>query len=131
MYSFNATFSNESYVLITNILFVLRKISIHTFLVFTISACSNPDDFGLESSEFVLTEQKWQLVKMSIRWTNDEKTGDAMEWQEYFHFSPDSTFSKFRTMNGNTDETAVTFAVVQYENEADDYLELNFESGTV
>ncbi len=102
----------------------------YTFLVLAISACSNPDDFGLESTEFVFTEQKWQLIKMSSSWTNDEKTGDAMEWQEYYIFSPDSTFSKFRVMNGKSEEAAGTFAVVQYENDADDYLELHFESGT-
>ncbi|WP_299322003.1 hypothetical protein [uncultured Maribacter sp.] len=98
------------------------------FLVF-LASCANDDDFGLESTQFVFSEQKWELVQMSGSFQNSETTGEEMEWQEYYIFSPEGTFVKSRTVNEEVAEATGSFEVVEYENDLNHYLELTFETG--
>ncbi|MDO6471102.1 hypothetical protein [Maribacter sp. 1_MG-2023] len=98
------------------------------FLVF-LASCANDDDFGLESTQFVFSEQKWELTQMSGSFQNSETTGEEMEWQEYYIFSPEGTFVKSRTIGDELVEATGSFEVVEYENDLNHYLELNFETG--
>jgi hypothetical protein len=43
---------------------------------------------------------KWNLVKMSGSMANSETTGAAMEWQEFYLFNSNGTFTKSRDRNG-------------------------------
>jgi hypothetical protein len=43
---------------------------------------------------------KWTLVKMSGTLANSVTTGAAMEWQEFYLFNTNGTFTKSRERNG-------------------------------
>jgi hypothetical protein len=43
---------------------------------------------------------KWTLIKMSGSMVNSETTGSAMEWQEFYLFNTNGTFTKSRERNG-------------------------------
>lgn len=96
----------------------------------SILSCSSGDDFGLESTEFVFSEQQWQLINMTGSSEGAETTGAEMEWQEYYIFSPNSSFKKMRTRNGIRETASGILTIVQYENDMDDYVELYFEKGS-
>lgn len=98
------------------------------FLIF-LASCSSNDDFGLESIQFVFSEQKWELVQMTGSFQNSEITGEEMEWQEYYIFSPEGTFLKSRTIDGVIVEATGSFEVIEYDDDANHYLELTFETG--
>lgn len=87
------------------------------------------DDFGLESTEFVLTEQKWELNQMIGNYKGSETTGDDMAWQEYYLFSPVDTFVKSRARDEMATEANGTFEVVEFENDSEHYFLLTFDSG--
>jgi len=42
---------------------------------------------------------KWTLVKMSGSMFNSETVGTAMDWQEFYLFNNDGTFTKSRARN--------------------------------
>jgi hypothetical protein len=107
----------------------MRKIAAFTMVLLTMFSCSNEDDFGLESTQFVFSEQKWNLVRMSGSWSNSETTGEAMEWQEYYIFTPEGTFLKSRTVDDLIKEAEGTFEVIEFENDTKHYLELTFSTG--
>jgi hypothetical protein len=107
----------------------MRKIAVFTLVLLTMFSCSNKDDFGLESTQFVFSEQKWNLVKTSGSWSNSETTGDAMAWQEYYIFTPEGNFVKSRTVDDIITEAEGTFEVVEFENDTEHYLELTFTTG--
>jgi len=107
----------------------MRIFTLVIVIFLIITSCSNEDDFGLTSTQFVYQNQKWELVSMSGSIANSDTFGDDMDWQEYYIFKPDGTFLKSRTNDGNTVEAQGTFEVIKYENDPSDYLELNYESG--
>ena len=43
---------------------------------------------------------KWTLIKMSGSMVDSETTGSAMEWQEFYLFNTNGTFTKSRERNG-------------------------------
>jgi len=98
------------------------------FLVF-FASCAEDDDFGLESTQFVFSDQKWELVQMSGSFQNSETTGEEMDWQEYYIFSPEGTFIKSRTVDEEVTEATGTFEVVEYDNDLNHYLELTYQTG--
>lgn len=87
------------------------------------------EDYREDDINLQYTVQKWELVRMTGSFVNSETTGDDMEWQEYYIFSPDGTFLKSRTIGGLTVEAWGTFEVVEYDNDDMDYLELVYTSG--
>lgn len=87
------------------------------------------EDYREDDINLQYTVQKWELVRMTGSFVNSETTGDEMEWQEYYIFSPDGTFLKSRTIDGLTVEAWGTFEVVEYDNDDMDYLELVYTSG--
>lgn len=107
----------------------MRKFAAFTLALLTMFSCSNEDDFGLDSTQFVFSEQKWNLVSMSGSRSNSETTGEAMEWQEYYIFTPEGTFIKSRTVGDVSIEADGTFEVIEFENDTEHYLELTFAVG--
>ena len=87
------------------------------------------EDYREDDINLQYTVQKWELVRMTGSFVNSETTGDDMEWQEYYIFSPDGTFLKSRTIDGLTVEAWGAFEVVEYDNDDLDYLELVYTSG--
>lgn len=108
----------------------MSKFSVFVLGMFTVLSCSNPDDFGLESTEFVYAEQRWELVRMTGSFVGSETTGDAMEWQEYYLFTPDGTFIKSRTRVEEVTQATGVFEVLEFEGDDEHYLELTYETGT-
>lgn len=92
-------------------------------------SCSTPDDFGLESTDFLYSDQKWELVRMTGSFVDSETTREAMDWQEYYIFSPQGTFMKSRTRNDVVMEAAGTFEIVEFETDPEHYVLLTFETG--
>lgn len=43
----------------------MRKLAAFALVLLTLFSCSNEDDFGLESTQFVFSEQKWELIQMT------------------------------------------------------------------
>ncbi|WP_419212817.1 hypothetical protein ACNR9Q_01510 [Maribacter sp. X9] len=107
----------------------MKKLSAFLIVVFCIISCSNPDDFGLESTEFMYSTQKWELIRMTGAFVGSETKGEAMDWQEYYLFSPEGTFVKSRTKDDLVVEASGTFEVVEYETDTAHSLELTYETG--
>jgi len=107
-----------------------RYATLFLFLsLFIFFSCAEDDDFGLESTQFVFSDQKWELVQMSGSFQNSETTGEEMDWQEYYIFSPEGTFIKSRTVDEEVTEATGTFEVVEYDNDLNHYLELTYQTG--
>lgn len=75
----------------------MRKLATFALVLLTMFSCSNIDDFGLESTEFMFSEQKWELIEMTGNYKGSKTTGDNMAWQEYYMLNPAGTFEKSRT----------------------------------
>lgn len=63
----------------------MKKYAVLFLYLIFLASCSSDDDFGLASTQFVFSEQKWELVQMSGSFQNSETTGEEMEWQEYLY----------------------------------------------
>tara|TARA_R110000764_G_scaffold86942_2_gene167739 strand:- start:159 stop:608 length:450 start_codon:yes stop_codon:yes gene_type:complete len=107
----------------------MRKIAASALVLLTVFSCSNEDDFGLESTQFVFSEQKWELIQMTGNYKGSKTTGDDMAWQEYYVLNPAGTFEKSRTRDEVVTVANGTFEVVEFENDTEHYLLLTFESG--
>ncbi|MFL1897282.1 hypothetical protein ACJRPK_16380 [Aquimarina sp. 2-A2] len=78
----------------------MKKIVLLIIILNLVSYSCNSDD----DTNPRVYEDLWVLVKMSGTQPNSETTGDAMEWQEFYDFSDDTTFIKSRTRNNTTIE---------------------------
>ncbi|SNR55852.1 hypothetical protein SAMN04488009_2406 [Maribacter sedimenticola] len=107
----------------------MGKFAAFTLVLLLLISCSSEDDFGLESTQFVFSEQKWELVKMTESWANTETTGSDMAWQEYYIFTPEGTFLKSRTVDEVNTIAEGTFEVMEFEDDDAHYLELTFTTG--
>jgi hypothetical protein len=92
-------------------------------------SCSEPDTSTFDDAGLQFVDQKWKLVRMSGNMVNSVTTGAEMDWQEYYIFSVNGTFKKYRTRAGVVSEAAGTFEVAEYENDEADYLELRYTEG--
>ncbi|MFV5703136.1 hypothetical protein ACM55F_14805 [Flavobacterium sp. XS2P12] len=60
------------------------------------NSCSK-DTVATDSADY---QGKWTLIKMSGSMVDSETTGSAMEWQEFYLFNSNGTFTKSRERNG-------------------------------
>ena len=60
------------------------------------SSCSKDDAVTMDNTGYY---GKWTLVSMSGSIPNSETTGAAMEWQEFYIFNTNGTFTKSRERN--------------------------------
>lgn len=74
----------------------MKHLVILIAFLFVFSSCSK-DAVVTDSSGYY---GKWTLVKMSGSMANSETTGAAMEWQEFYLFNTNGTFTKSREQNG-------------------------------
>jgi len=97
----------------------MKKTVILFISIFIFSSCSKDNDDTTEDYH-----GKWILVKMSGSIQNSETTGSAMEWQEFYLFNNDATFTKSRTRNTVTTTASGTYIT---QNGSDGlYLELTY-----
>lgn len=107
---------------------MMRKLFGILMLSIFFLSCS-VEDYTEDDISLQYTAQKWKLVRMTGSFINSETTGDQMDWQEYYMFNPDGTFSKSRSREGVITEAKGTFEVMEYDNDDADYLELVYKNG--
>ncbi len=73
----------------------MKKYFLVLLVLCTAFACSKDNNFDINKYP-----QKWTLVKTTGQIPNSEKTGENMEWQEYYLLNSDGTFIKHRERNG-------------------------------
>jgi len=85
-------------------------------------ACSN-DSSNVITTDF---QGKWELFQMSGRIPNSETTGAAMEWQEFYSFNTDGSFTKSRNSNGTKKEVSGSYVITKIQE--DSLLELTYKA---
>jgi hypothetical protein len=73
----------------------MKHLTILVAFVSIFNSCSK-DAIASDSTGYY---GKWTLVKMSGSMANSETTGSAMEWQEFYLFNTNGTFTKSRERN--------------------------------
>lgn len=102
----------------------MRSLFVLPFIITLAISCSsdNENDPGQ-------CPEKWQLVKMTGNVaTLPPATGSDMDWQEWYQFYSDQTFSKTRERDNTVIEATGTYALVTLP--GGDFMELTFETGT-
>lgn len=85
------------------------------------SSCSKDDAVTMDSTGYY---GKWTLVAMSGSIPNSETTGAAMEWQEFYIFNTNGTFTKSRERNSVKTSISGTYTTT---NQSDGiYFELTY-----
>jgi len=107
----------------------MKNIFFFAVVLITLFSCSNSDDLETGGIDLLYAPQKWQLVRMSGSLENSETTGENMDWQEYYVFNPEGVFLKKREWQGAVSEATGTFALVEFDNDEADYLELTYTTG--
>ena len=100
----------------------MKYILLICITIVLLTACTSTDIEGTKAD----SQDKWELVKMTGRTQNSETSGNAMEWQEYYLFNSNSTFSKFRTRDGKTSQSSGTYKTITTNTES--YIELIYYS---
>jgi hypothetical protein len=67
---------------------------------------------------------KWTLVKLWVSRANSDTTGIAMEWQEFYLFNTNGTFTKSRERNGIKTTASGSYTVENHSKGV--YLELAY-----
>ncbi|MDI5898638.1 hypothetical protein [Flavobacterium yafengii] len=75
----------------------MKKLIILVAFLTIFSSCSKDDAVTMDSTGYY---GKWTLVAMTGSFQNSETTGAAMEWQEFYLFNTNGTFTKSRERNG-------------------------------
>lgn len=100
----------------------MKKSIIFYALLMLFCACSN-DSSNVITTDF---QGKWELFQMSGRIANSETTGAAMEWQEFYSFNTDGSFTKSRTRNGTKTEISGIYIITKIQE--DSLLELTYKA---
>ena len=74
----------------------MKHLVIFMAFLFVFSSCSKDTEIVDNTGYY----GKWTLVKMSGSMANSETAGAAMEWQEFYLFNNNGTFTKSRDQNG-------------------------------
>jgi hypothetical protein len=98
----------------------MKHLTILIASLFIFNSCSD-EPVGTATND---SQGKWTLVKMSGSMANSETTGAAMEWQEFYLFKADGTFSKTREWNAVKTTISGTYVTTTLSNEK--YLELTY-----
>jgi hypothetical protein len=100
----------------------MKKSIICSALFVLFCSCSDDNIKGI-TTEY---QGKWELYKMSGRVANSETTGTAMEWQEYYSFNTDGSFTKSRTSNGVKTEISGSYIISKLQEGS--FLELTYKT---
>jgi hypothetical protein len=97
------------------------RLTIIVIFLSVFSSCTKNTDERTTTADY---HGKWTLVKMSGSMFNSVTTGTAMDWQEFYLFKNDGTFTKSRTRNAVKITVSGTYSV---QNNSDRlYLELTY-----
>lgn len=98
----------------------MKRLTIVVVFLSVFSSCTK------DTEETTTTDYhgKWTLVKMSGSMLNSETSGTAMEWQEYYLFNNDGTFTKSRVRNTVETKATGTYTTIHYHHEK--HLELTY-----
>ncbi|EIA07480.1 hypothetical protein [Flavobacterium frigoris] len=102
----------------------MKKSIIFCALLVLFCSCSN-DNIKAVTTDY---QGKWELYQMSGNIPNGETTGAAMEWQEYYFFNTDGSFTKSRTRNGTKTEISGTYIITKIQEES--FLELTYKTNS-
>ncbi|MCE2994273.1 MAG: hypothetical protein ACK5RG_07995 [Cyclobacteriaceae bacterium] len=106
----------------------MRNIVLISLLVAALASCTKESPLSEKPKELVTTsQQKWVLVKMTGAWGLGSTTGSAMQWQEYYVFNNDGTFSRYRQQDNATKTATGTFTTVSESDQQ--FMELTYTSG--
>lgn len=98
----------------------MKKSIVFCALLVLFCSCSNDNSNAITTNY----QGKWELYKMSGNIANSETTGTAMEWQEYYIFNSDGSFTKSRTQNGVKKELSGSYIFSKVQEES--FLELTY-----
>lgn len=99
----------------------MRHLTIVVAFLSVFCSCTK-DNVETTTTTSVDYHGKWTLVKMSGSMLNSESTGTAMEWQEFYLFNNDGTFTKSRVRDGVETTISGTFTTLNHSDGL--YLEL-------
>lgn len=74
----------------------MKNLAIIVVFLSVFSSCTKDNKENTTTADY---HGKWTLVKMSGSMFNSQTTGNAMEWQEFYIFSDNDTFTKIRIRN--------------------------------
>jgi hypothetical protein len=103
----------------------MKPLAIIVVFLSIFSSCAND---AAETTTTADYHGKWTLVKMSGSMINSVTTGTAMDWQEFYLFNNDGTFTKSRIRN--TVKTTVSGSYTTQNNSDELYLELTYSKDT-
>ncbi|WP_281638355.1 hypothetical protein [Flavobacterium marginilacus] len=104
----------------------MKQFIIAVTLFFFFTSCSKDNDENTNTADSYLG--KWTLIKMSGTVFNSETTGNAMEYQEFYVFSDNGTFTKIR--NKNTVQTTAAGTYIVKNIQEGTYLELTYSASS-
>lgn len=107
----------------------MKKAYVIMLLSTLLYSCSQDGPAQLDETLLQFENQKWELFRMTGNIAGSETTGAAMEWREYYVFNLDGSFEKVREREGVISKASGSFEVVEYHNDASDYLELSYTKG--
>ncbi len=107
----------------------MKKLYFFVISIFLVLSCTDDGSAQLDETELQFENQKWELVRMTGNIDNAARTGDEMEWNEYYVFAPNGTFEKIRERGGIISKAKGIFEVAEYNNDEADYLELTYQTG--
>ncbi|MDT0687817.1 hypothetical protein [Autumnicola psychrophila] len=88
----------------------MKKISLLVVVTATILFSCDEKQKEIDKADVFATDaQKWELVKMTGSFAGSETIGDEMEWQEYYLFNANGTFTKHRERNNKIVEASGSF----------------------
>lgn len=70
-------------------------------LLIAMAACQPSNEVQKLSPPPATLEGTWKLQRMILGWTNQEVSAETLEYEEFYTFKGDSTFTKYRT-NGES-----------------------------
>lgn len=77
------------------------KIPLILSLIIAMTACQSSNEVQKLSPPPATVEGTWKLERMIMGWTNKEVSAETLEYEEFYTFKGDSTFTKYRT-NGES-----------------------------
>ena len=83
------------------------KILLILYLILTVVACQS-NGVPEKSPLPVSIEGTWKLHSMVSGWTNEKFSAETLEYEEFYIFKEDSTFTKYRTNGESADGTYST-----------------------
>lgn len=98
----------------------MKHLTILVAFLSIFNSCSR-DTVTTNSADY---HEKWTLVKMSGTLHDSETTGAAMEWQEFYLFNANETFTKSRERNAIKTTISGTYTTTTHPDGI--YLELTY-----